>query len=194
MNPTILIDGYNLLYGAGIVGEGTDAGTLQSAREALLGWLLHSLPQNDRQRTVVVFDAHHPPPGRPSIYDRQGLTVHFSRDHENADALLEEATSRTGLTDFGDEAFLEEIRAGLSDNIELLERYVFAWAPHGRHKGEDPFALLGAEVRANKAEEKAHASALAASDIPSTAPSGKAMGVASQSAAAEAPRRRGGPA
>jgi len=90
VNPTILIDGYNLLYGAGIVGEGTDAGTLQSAREALLGWLLHSLPQNDRQRTVVVFDAHHPPPGRPSIYDRQGLTVHFSRDHENADALLEE--------------------------------------------------------------------------------------------------------
>ena len=90
MNPTILIDGYNLLYGAGIVGEGTDAGTLQSAREALLGWLLHSLPQSDRQRTVVVFDAQHPPPGRPSIYDRQGLTVHFSRDHENADALLEE--------------------------------------------------------------------------------------------------------
>ncbi|MDP7205446.1 MAG: NYN domain-containing protein, partial [Pirellulaceae bacterium] len=24
------------------------------------------------------------------IYDSQGLTIHFSRDHENADALLEE--------------------------------------------------------------------------------------------------------
>jgi predicted RNA-binding protein with PIN domain len=90
VNPTILIDGYNLLYGAGIIGEGVDAGTLQNAREALLGWLLQSLPQSDRQRTVVVFDAHHPPPGRPSTFDRQGMTIHFARDHENADALLED--------------------------------------------------------------------------------------------------------
>jgi len=90
VNPTILIDGYNLLYGAGIVGEGIDAGTLQGAREALLGWLLYSLPEDDRLRTVVVFDAHHPPPGRPSQFDRHGMAVHFSRDHESADALLEE--------------------------------------------------------------------------------------------------------
>ena len=90
MNPTILIDGYNLLYAAGIVGEGADAGTLQGAREELLGWLLHALPESDRQRTIVVFDAHHPPPGRPSKTDWHGITVHFARDHESADALLEE--------------------------------------------------------------------------------------------------------
>ena len=90
MNPTILIDGYNLLYGAGIVGEGIDAGTLQGAREALLGWLLYSLPDNDRKRTIVVFDAHHPPPGQPSQFDHQGMAVHFARDQESADALLEE--------------------------------------------------------------------------------------------------------
>lgn len=90
MNPTILIDGYNLLYGAGIVGEGIDAGTLQGAREALLGWLLYSLPEDDRPRTIVVFDAQHPPPGRPSHFDRHGMAVHFARDHESADALLEE--------------------------------------------------------------------------------------------------------
>ena len=90
MNPTTLIDGYNLLYGAGIVGEGIDAGTLRSAREALLGWLLYSLPEADRQRTIVVFDAHDPPPGRPSRFDHHGIAVHFARDHESADALLED--------------------------------------------------------------------------------------------------------
>jgi hypothetical protein len=90
VNPRIVIDGYNLLYATGILSQGADEGTLAGARRALLGWLCHSLPDNQRARTVVVFDAHNPPPGLADKFDHQGLQVHFARGYENADALIEQ--------------------------------------------------------------------------------------------------------
>ena len=86
----ILIDGYNLLHAAGIIPRGIGAGTLQRARSALLNWLVAELEPDQVAETTVVFDAANPPPGLPRRVDHQGLTVLFSTDHENADAMLEE--------------------------------------------------------------------------------------------------------
>ncbi|HJN09188.1 MAG: NYN domain-containing protein [Pirellulaceae bacterium] len=86
----ILIDGYNLLHAAGIIPRGIGTGTLQHARSALLNWLVAALEPDQVAETTVVFDAANPPAGLPRRVDHQGLTVLFSTDHENADAMLED--------------------------------------------------------------------------------------------------------
>ncbi len=86
----ILIDGYNLLYAAGIIPRGIGAGTLERARSALLNWLVAELEPDQVTETTVVFDAANPPPGLPRQIDHQGLTVLFSTEYENADAMLED--------------------------------------------------------------------------------------------------------
>lgn len=89
MNPRLVIDGYNLLYAAGILSSGADQGTLAGARRALLGWLAHVLTPERQSRTVVVFDAQHPPPGFADRVHHERIMVHFARGYENADALIE---------------------------------------------------------------------------------------------------------
>jgi hypothetical protein len=87
---SLLIDGYNLLSAAGIIGRGVGPGSLQRARLALLNFLAESLEPADIPRTTVVFDAADPPPGLPRTVDHRGLTVRFASQYEDADALIEE--------------------------------------------------------------------------------------------------------
>jgi uncharacterized protein len=86
----LLIDGYNLMQAAGQFGTAAGAGTLESARLALLDFLVASLTPADAKRTVVVFDAAAAPPGRPATIDYEGITVRFSRRKGSADDLIEE--------------------------------------------------------------------------------------------------------
>jgi predicted RNA-binding protein with PIN domain len=86
----LLIDGYNLLQAAGQFGSAAGVGTLESARLALLDFLVDSLSPADAKRTVVVFDAAAAPLGRPSVLEHDGLTVRFSRRQGSADDLIEE--------------------------------------------------------------------------------------------------------
>ena len=86
----LLIDGYNLLQAAGQFGSAAGFGTLESARMALLDYLVSTLPAADAKRTLVVFDAAAAPPGLPATIDHEGITVRFSRRKGTADDLIEE--------------------------------------------------------------------------------------------------------
>ena len=86
----VLIDGYNLLHVTGIIGRGVGPGTLERTRCALLNFIATSLGPDELARVTVVFDAHDPPPGLPSVVVHKGIMVRYAVGHENADALIEE--------------------------------------------------------------------------------------------------------
>ena len=91
--PTI-IDGYNLLYVAGLLGGKAGPGGLERARLALLNFLAESLDPAEVAHTTVVFDAREPPWGMPRMLAHRGLSVRFAAQYENADALIEELIRR----------------------------------------------------------------------------------------------------
>jgi uncharacterized protein len=86
----LLIDGYNLMNVAGIMGRGVGPGTLARSRLALLNFLAESLEPREVSRTTVVFDAAGAPPGLPRVMHHRGLTVHFAAKYPDADSLIEE--------------------------------------------------------------------------------------------------------
>jgi len=85
-----LIDGYNLLYAAGILRHNVGPGTLERARLALLDFLAASLDDAQRNSTTVVFDAHAAPPGLPREETHRGLRVRYAVGYPDADSLLGE--------------------------------------------------------------------------------------------------------
>jgi predicted RNA-binding protein with PIN domain len=85
-----LIDGYNLLHATGILGRGRGRGSLARSREALLNVLAQSLPEVDRERTTVVFDARDPPWGVSRKLEHSGMTIYFASRDEDADSMIEE--------------------------------------------------------------------------------------------------------
>jgi predicted RNA-binding protein with PIN domain len=87
---SLLVDGYNLIYAANIVGRGIGPRGLERARQALLNTLAAALPDAERARTVIVFDAAAAPPGLPRQVTHQGMLVRFAAGYESADELLEE--------------------------------------------------------------------------------------------------------
>jgi predicted RNA-binding protein with PIN domain len=86
----LLVDGYNLLYGAAIVGGGSGPRALERSRFALVGFIAGALSENERATTTVVFDAAGAPPGLPQTIVRDGITLRFAKGYESADDLLEE--------------------------------------------------------------------------------------------------------
>jgi len=87
---SLLVDGYNLIYAANIVGRGIGPRGLERARQALLDTLAAALPDAERSRAVIVFDAAAAPPGLPRQFTYQGMLVRFATGYESADELLEE--------------------------------------------------------------------------------------------------------
>ncbi|MGD9646149.1 MAG: NYN domain-containing protein [Pirellulales bacterium] len=87
---SLLVDGYNLIHAANIVGRGIGPRGLERARQALLDTLVASLPDAERARTTVVFDAAGAPPGLPRVVTYQGICVRYATGYESADELLEE--------------------------------------------------------------------------------------------------------
>lgn len=86
----LLIDGYNLLFASGILRERSGPGGLERARRALVNFLAESLEAPQISRTTVVFDAGNAPPEADHVRSVQGIRLLFARNHENADALIEE--------------------------------------------------------------------------------------------------------
>lgn len=87
----LIIDGYNLLYVTGIVGDVSgQGGTFQRSREALLNFLAASLPEAELSHTTIVFDATDAPPGLPRTTTHRGMTVRYASDYSDADALIEQ--------------------------------------------------------------------------------------------------------
>ena len=85
-----LIDGYNLLNVAAVPVRIRGPANLEKARLALLNFLAESLDPEEVPRTLVVFDAHDPPPGLPREMRHKGLLVRFAPRDEDADTLIEE--------------------------------------------------------------------------------------------------------
>ena len=53
----IIIDAYNLIHAANILGSGVGPGGLERARSALLHFWVESLSEKDKADCAVVFDA-----------------------------------------------------------------------------------------------------------------------------------------
>ncbi len=87
---SLLIDGYNLLHAAGLIGRRLGPGGLERARGALLGLLAASLTPEEAARTIVVFDAgEEAPRDRPRSERWHGIQVQYSPPGEEADDVLE---------------------------------------------------------------------------------------------------------
>jgi predicted RNA-binding protein with PIN domain len=91
----LLIDGYNLLFAAGILGPIRGKGGGESSREALLDFLVDHLPEKEVKQTMIVFDAAEAPPGLPRQFSHRGLAVRFAPRNMSADALLEDLIERS---------------------------------------------------------------------------------------------------
>jgi len=87
---TLIIDGYNLLHGSGILGSGVGPGGLERSRTALLNFLAESLDEGELAGTTVVFDAREAPPGLPRLVQHRGITVRFAEPGSDADQTIEE--------------------------------------------------------------------------------------------------------
>jgi hypothetical protein len=87
---TTLVDGYNLVHASGILARNIGPGTLQRARDGLIGFLKASLSESERASTTVVFDAKDAPPRLPEEHVVDGLRILYALDYTNADALIEE--------------------------------------------------------------------------------------------------------
>jgi uncharacterized protein len=87
---SIIIDGYNLLYMAGILGQGRGPRSLELSRLALLNFLAESLTPRDIAKTIVVFDAKDAPWGAKNTLEHRGIAVQFASRWPDADCLIEE--------------------------------------------------------------------------------------------------------
>lgn len=87
--PT-LIDGYNLAHASGILAHNIGPGTLERARDALIGFLAAALTESERTTTTIVFDAKSAAPDQPCKQTVNGINVVFAVGYETADALVEE--------------------------------------------------------------------------------------------------------
>jgi predicted RNA-binding protein with PIN domain len=85
----LLIDGYNLMYAAGLLGRPFSPTGFRKVRQRFLNELAALLDPVDVQQTTIVFDASSPPDGLPRETNHKGLTVEFAADDESADARIE---------------------------------------------------------------------------------------------------------
>ncbi len=86
----ILIDGYNLLCGAGIVADAAGPYSLEKSRRALLHFLQRVLPPEERCETTVVFDAKNAPRNLPRFYVWQTIQIVFAESGQEADDVIAE--------------------------------------------------------------------------------------------------------
>lgn len=86
----ILIDGYNLMHAAGILGRGVGPGGLERSRLALLNFVAESVPADELAMTTIVFDARQAPAGLPRRLVHRGMAVFFAAAYESADEQIEE--------------------------------------------------------------------------------------------------------
>ncbi|HVU89198.1 MAG TPA: NYN domain-containing protein [Pirellulales bacterium] len=91
---SLIIDGYNLMHAAGIVGRGAGPGFLERSRLAVLNFVVESLEPRVLATTTVVFDARQAPPGLPRELVHRGVKVHFASGYDSADELIEELIGR----------------------------------------------------------------------------------------------------
>lgn len=87
---SLLIDGYNLLHAAGLMGRRLGPGGLERARGALVKLVAGNIAPEEKARTIVVFDAGPDAPrDRPRQELLHGIQVRYALLGEEADDELE---------------------------------------------------------------------------------------------------------
>ncbi len=84
-----LIDGYNLMYALGLLGQRFGPDGFRKVRHRFLNDLAAALGPIEAAQTTVVFDAANPPAEFPRQASHKGITVIFAVDDESADAQIE---------------------------------------------------------------------------------------------------------
>jgi predicted RNA-binding protein with PIN domain len=90
----LLIDGYNLLYAAGMGQRDYKPGDLLRCRTLLQKYLLAKLSRAEVRAATLIYDARHPPPDRPSESVVSGLKVLFANPGGDADVMIQQWLSR----------------------------------------------------------------------------------------------------
>ena len=89
-----LIDGYNLMYAGGLLGQKFGPEGFRKARHRFLNDLAASLDTVEAHLTTVVFDAATSPPDVPATARHKGLTILYAVDVESADDRIEDLIAR----------------------------------------------------------------------------------------------------
>ncbi|GIW87129.1 MAG: hypothetical protein KatS3mg108_1453 [Isosphaeraceae bacterium] len=84
-----LIDGYNLMHAKGLLSPRLRPAALRRNRQQFLDAVVEALGPFAATRTTVVFDAAHPPAGRPDVSHYKGIRVIYAVGDESADARIE---------------------------------------------------------------------------------------------------------
>ncbi|MFN9988233.1 MAG: NYN domain-containing protein [Pirellula sp.] len=86
----LLIDGYNLLYGIGLIqpGDRTKRG-LEKARDKLIDSVAKQLPSAVRRATWIIFDSADAPKNLPDSFVKNEIHIFFSREWLSADEMLQ---------------------------------------------------------------------------------------------------------
>lgn len=85
----LIIDGYNLLYAAGVVSSLDGSGTFEQDRLMLLELIRSVVDDEEIRQTVVVFDSAKAPPGLPRTVRYHDIVVHFASEYADADEMIE---------------------------------------------------------------------------------------------------------
>jgi predicted RNA-binding protein with PIN domain len=86
----LIIDGYNLLYAAGMGRASYGPGDLERCRRQLQNFLVDKLTAAELSRASVIFDARLPPPDAPRLQMHGSLRILFATPHGDADLFIEE--------------------------------------------------------------------------------------------------------
>lgn len=86
----LIIDGYNLLYAAGMGRASYGPGDLERCRRRLQNFLADKLTAAELSRASVIFDARLPPPDAPRLQMHGALRILFATPHGDADLFIEE--------------------------------------------------------------------------------------------------------
>jgi uncharacterized protein len=85
-----LIDGYNVMYAAGLLGKRLGADRFRQVRSRFLNDLADALGPLESHLTTVVFDAAQAPDDVPNTLSHKGISVLFAVDSESADERIEQ--------------------------------------------------------------------------------------------------------
>ena len=89
----LIIDGYNLLYAAGMGRASYGPGDLERCRRQLQNFLADKLTTAELSRASVIFDARLPPPDAHRLQMHGSLRILFATPHGDADLFIEELLS-----------------------------------------------------------------------------------------------------
>jgi uncharacterized protein len=85
-----LIDGYNLMFAAGLMGRKFDPVGFRKVRQRFLNDLAATFDAVDLHLTTVVFDANEAPDHIPASTQHKGISVLYAVNHDSADERIEE--------------------------------------------------------------------------------------------------------